>query len=162
MCVPALIHWVGESQVVLFPPTDLPNLYYVGRPKGALKYEYPATFTRDRSSVDPKAVVFGSSVNVDEPDLTRHPKYPRATPSRALLGPGDVLFLPAYWHHEVQSLPEDVTEVSEDLRARTIRKGVAEERARGGRRGGQDTSTGGLNVAVNFWFESVNPPELEM
>ena len=36
--------------------------------------------------------------------LYSHSKWPlfaQATPYRALLQPGDTLYLPAYWHHEV-------------------------------------------------------------
>jgi ribosomal protein L16 Arg81 hydroxylase len=40
-------------------------------------------------------------------DLVRHPLYRSATPVRAEIGPGDVLYLPAYWHHEVQSIPDE-------------------------------------------------------
>lgn len=53
-----------------------------------------------------RGFVFGSSVHVDQPDLERHPLYSRARPLRVLLRPGDVLYLPAFWHHEVQSIPD--------------------------------------------------------
>jgi len=96
-------------QLVLFPPEDLSNLYYVGRPKGLLQYSYPNSFQRHRSNVDVRGFLFGSSVNVDKPDLTRHPLYKNASPYRVLLKPGDVLYLPPFWHHEVQSLPDPVT-----------------------------------------------------
>ena len=33
--------------------------------------------------------------------------YIQASAVRAVLSPGDVLYLPAYWHHEVQSVPEE-------------------------------------------------------
>lgn len=62
-------------QLILFPPKDLSNLYYVGRPKGTLGYEFPGIFTRDSSTVTNHNVVFGSSVNVDSPDLVAHPLY---------------------------------------------------------------------------------------
>ena len=90
-------------QVVLFPPSDLPFLYYRSRTKGSLKYSFPSHFTRDMDSVSAsgRKVVFGSSVSLDKADLVRHPKYRYATPTRVLLEPGDVLYLPAFWHHEV-------------------------------------------------------------
>ena len=96
----------GRKEVVLFPPADIDRLYYVGRPKGVLRFTPPSTFVRDPAAVDPRAFVFGSSVHVDRPDLARHPLYASTTPTRALLGPGDCLFLPAFWHHEVQSQPD--------------------------------------------------------
>jgi len=97
---------VGRKELILFPPTDLEYLYYTGRAKGELKYQYPGEFTRDPATVDNRSFVFGSSVNVDKPDLKQHPLYAKATPFRVVLNPGDVLYLPAFWHHEVQSVPD--------------------------------------------------------
>lgn len=97
----------GRKEVVLYPPSDIDLLYYVGRPKGKLVYEYPSKFTRDPATVQRGSFVFGSSVNMDKPDSLRFPKYKRATAFRVVLHPGDVLYLPAYWHHEVQSLPDE-------------------------------------------------------
>lgn len=50
----------GHKELILFPPSDMPNLYYVGRPKGILKYEFPATFVRDKDGLDKRGFVFGS------------------------------------------------------------------------------------------------------
>ncbi|CAN0558208.1 unnamed protein product, partial [Ectocarpus sp. 12 AP-2014] len=36
----------GTKELVLFPPKDLENLYYVGRRKGKLKYHFPGKWTR--------------------------------------------------------------------------------------------------------------------
>lgn len=36
----------GTKELVLFPPKDLENLYYVGRRKGKLKYDFPGKWTR--------------------------------------------------------------------------------------------------------------------
>lgn len=131
----------GHKELVLFPPTDSEYLYYVGRPKGMLKYEYPDMFERDPGSVDKRGFVFGSSVNVDDPDLVRHPLFRKASPSRVLLHPGDVLYIPAYWHHEVQSLPEkDASSTPSSSSGSTHR----------------------INVAVNFWFANVTDPKIVM
>lgn len=95
----------GYKELILYPPSDLEHLYYIGRPKGILKYNYPGVFTRDPSSVDKNHFVFGSSVNIDHPDLQRFPRFSNAKPIRVLLKPGQVLYLPSFWHHEVQSIP---------------------------------------------------------
>jgi hypothetical protein len=97
----------GQKELILFPPQDLPNLYYIGRPKGVLEYSYPGNFTRNPKNVDKRGFVFGSSVLIDEPDLKKYPKYAKAKPIRALLSPGDILYLPVFWHHEVQSIPDE-------------------------------------------------------
>lgn len=107
--------------MILFAPSDEHYLYYLSRALGTLQYTYPGQFTRDTASVDTRRFVFGSGVHVDAPDLYKNPLYEYATPLRVVLAPGDVLCIPAGWHHEVQSLPDAGT---------------------------------GLNVAVNFWFES--------
>lgn len=36
----------GTKELVLFPPKDLENLYYVGRRKGKLEYDFPGKWTR--------------------------------------------------------------------------------------------------------------------
>lgn len=36
----------GTKEVVIFPPSDLENLYYVGRRKGKLTYNYPGQWAR--------------------------------------------------------------------------------------------------------------------
>lgn len=36
----------GRKEVILFPPSDIGNLYYVGRRKGKLEYEHPGTWRR--------------------------------------------------------------------------------------------------------------------
>jgi jumonji domain-containing protein 7 len=80
-------------------------------------------------------------VNVDYPDLDRHPLYRKATPLRVVLSAGDTLYLPAYWHHEVQSLPAEEAE-SES----------------GPKEVGADVWAAPLNIAVNFWFANLTAP----
>lgn len=36
----------GTKELIIFPPKDLENLYYVGRRKGKLKYEFPGKWRR--------------------------------------------------------------------------------------------------------------------
>ena len=36
----------GTKELIIFPPKDLKNLYYVGRRKGKLKYEFPGKWRR--------------------------------------------------------------------------------------------------------------------
>ena len=118
----------GTKRLLLFPPSDLPKLYYTPRVKGTLRYQWPNNFSRvpPSSAEARRRVVFGSSVNVSHPDLSRHPLLPRASPHLCTLREGETLLLPAFWHHEVHS------EAS--------------------------ASSGDINVAVNFWFRNVRPP----
>ena len=94
--------------MILFPPSDERNLYYTSRALGTLDYTYPGNFTRSPANLDRRRFVFGSSVNIDAPDLQKHFLYRFATPVRVVLQAGDVLFIPAWWHHEVQSVPDAV------------------------------------------------------
>ncbi len=76
----------GAKRVTLFPPDELPNLYM--------------------APIDRRiAGVFGSLVNVKKPDHDTFPRL-RSALSRArvvTLEPGDVLYLPPFWWHHVES-----------------------------------------------------------
>ena len=76
----------GYKELILFPPDQHPNLYTA--PQQNL-FEWPW-----RSVVDPRA-----------PDLERYPRFSEALAHarRIRIGPGDALFLPAYWWHSVDS-----------------------------------------------------------
>lgn len=54
-----LCQLVGSKHLTLFPPSDIRYLYYTGRAKGLLEYEYPATFRRRKLADSKYAVVFG-------------------------------------------------------------------------------------------------------
>ncbi len=52
-----------------------------------------------------------SSVDVDSPDLRAYPRFSQATPIRFTVKAGELLFLPAFWWHQVRS-PHISTSVS--------------------------------------------------
>lgn len=43
-------------------------------------------------------------VDFDRPNYTRFPKYKDAKGCEAVVGPGDVLYIPIYWWHHVESV----------------------------------------------------------
>ncbi|MGH9759929.1 MAG: cupin-like domain-containing protein, partial [Blastocatellia bacterium] len=45
-----------------------------------------------------------SSVDIEMPDFTKHAKFRRARPMQCVIGPGELLYLPSYWWHQVRSL----------------------------------------------------------
>ena len=49
-----------------------------------------------------------SEVNLAQPDLTRHPLFSFARPMEAYLRPGDVLYIPPFYWHEVENFSESV------------------------------------------------------
>lgn len=63
----------GEKRVALFSPEDTHYLYLSG----------------DKSQV----------LDIDNPDTTAFPDFLKATRFETLLSPGDVLYIPALWHH---------------------------------------------------------------
>jgi hypothetical protein len=79
----------GRRRFTLFPPEQLKNLY-VG----------PLEFTLAGQPI--------SLVDIDTPDLSNYPLFRDAlkTARRAELGPGDALYIPAMWWHDVLSLED--------------------------------------------------------
>lgn len=76
----------GRRRFTLFPPERVGDLYV-----GPLDLTMAG---RPVSMVDP-----------DAPDLRRHPRFAQAMPHAraAVLEPGDVIFMPALWWHQVRS-----------------------------------------------------------
>ena len=73
-----LIQVCGHKRITLFHPSDALYLYLCG----------------DKSAV----------LNIDDPDLTAYPLFNQAVKHVCYLDPGDVLFIPALWFHNVVSL----------------------------------------------------------
>lgn len=79
----------GRRRLTLFPPEQLRNLY-VG----------PLESTLAGQPI--------SLAEIDSPDLKTHPRFAEALESarRAELGPGDAIYIPAMWWHDVLSLED--------------------------------------------------------
>jgi len=77
----------GRKKVVLFSPADTKNLYQTPSFVGS----FPA-----------------SPIDVRAPDLARYPRYSRAHAWVGEIGPGQTLFIPAFWWHDVESLGTNV------------------------------------------------------
>lgn len=77
----------GRRRFTLFPPEQVANLY-MG----------PFEMTPAGATI--------SMVDLDDPDLTRFPNFPKALEAglTAELEPGDALYIPYLWWHEVRSL----------------------------------------------------------
>lgn len=50
-----------------------------------------------------------SPVDVEYPDLERHPRFAQATPIEFVVEPGEVLFMPVGWWHFVRSLDTSIS-----------------------------------------------------
>jgi hypothetical protein len=79
----------GRRRFTLFPTEQIANLY-VG----------PLDFTLAGQPI--------SLVDIEQPDLVKHPKFAGALEAAqtAELGPGDALYMPSLWWHAVASLDE--------------------------------------------------------
>ena len=66
---------VGRKEAILWPPTKADKMYLVG----------------DKSRV----------VDFEHPDLEQFPLFPLAQQYKADLQPGDILFIPALWFHNM-------------------------------------------------------------
>ena len=73
-----LIQIKGEKRVVFFPPSDALNLYLI----------------EDKSRV----------CDLDNIDLQSFPKLTRCNAWKCILQPGDVVFIPAFWFHNVKAI----------------------------------------------------------
>ena len=71
---------LGQKSCLLFAPDELPRVH---------------PFPLDGKNPAHNC----AAVDVEEPDLTAHPDFASATAWQAELGPGDLLFIPAWWLH---------------------------------------------------------------
>lgn len=75
----------GYKRFILFHPDQFKCMY-----------PYPTYHPCDRQS----------QVDFDNPDYKRFPKFKDVKGYETVVGPSDVLFLPMYWWHQVESLPD--------------------------------------------------------
>jgi lysine-specific demethylase 8 len=79
---------VGRKQFILLPPGDKRRVY-----------PYPM-----RSKLPQVA-----AVDPEHPDYDRYPRFRRARPIRVDLGPGDLLYVPGRWWHQVRTVSASVS-----------------------------------------------------
>jgi hypothetical protein len=91
-----LVQLRGAKRILLFPPSQLYNLY----PIPVIKHLVHGLQLRSMYS----------QVYPDRPDLVAFPRFERAMAHRQeiILQPKEILFLPAGWWHEVTALSDDV------------------------------------------------------
>ena len=75
----------GRKRVLLFEPKQT-----------SLLYPFPAH----------SKIPHMSQLNIDQPDIDKFPKFQKAKYMECLLEPGEMLFIPAFWWHQVYSLEQ--------------------------------------------------------
>ncbi|OWF48355.1 uncharacterized protein LOC110453150 [Mizuhopecten yessoensis] len=94
----------GQKEVILFDPQKNENLYEAHIPEAILSYNKTTGEFRRRTLVDSTSMVM-SPVDILRPDFEKFPRFASAMPLNCTLMEGDVLFMPSFWWHEVQSSP---------------------------------------------------------
>lgn len=95
----------GTKRFVLYPPCDHWCLY----PKDYIAAMYK--FTHDDHIIQdcyPRQVVSWCSVDLDRPDFEKFPYFKHAKALEVTLKPGEVLYLPSLWFHQVYQSDETI------------------------------------------------------
>ena len=105
-----LVQLVGTKNLTIFHPHDNANLYE-GHIQEAqfeaeidLKMERPWNFSRN-NLLDSTSMVM-SPIDLSNVDFNKFPKFRAMQKMNCAIGPGDALFLPSFWWHEVVSQPD--------------------------------------------------------
>ncbi|KRZ14177.1 JmjC domain-containing protein 7 [Trichinella pseudospiralis] len=95
----------GKKQLILFDPHQSSSLYEGHILEAMFSYRN-GTFYRDRLLKSTSMTM--SPVDITLPDFEKFPFAKNAVPLNCTISEGDVLFLPSFWWHEVQSYPSEV------------------------------------------------------
>jgi Cupin-like domain len=79
----------GRKRIILFPPKNLSNYYPYVKPKGA--------------------VLSQLEHNIRQPDFKKFPKFKNAQPVEYVLQEGEMIHIPAFWWHDVESLENGIS-----------------------------------------------------
>lgn len=95
----------GTKQVILFEPHHNEYLYEAHIPEAEFAVNMSTLTFRRRRLMESTSMVM-SPIDIQLPDFARFPLFNKARPLNCTVGPGEVLFMPAFWWHEVQSSPD--------------------------------------------------------
>ncbi|XP_071809450.1 uncharacterized protein [Asterias amurensis] len=98
----------GRKQLILFEPHDNTKMYEGHIPEAMLGYDRHSGKFRRKKLLESTAMVMAPA-DILNPDFERFPAFAKTHPLNCTINEGDVLFMPAFWWHEVQSYP-NVTE----------------------------------------------------
>lgn len=118
----------GRKRVFLFPPYNTSWLYPGHMREAQFQRSPSGTLHRDPAGLQTSTSIVNTPVDILNPNFGLFPAFRGALPLATVcdVQPGEVLYLPSHWWHEVESAPD------EEL----IAVGEADQ-----------------NIAVNFWYE---------
>lgn len=96
----------GSKEVTLFDPSDNTR-FYEGHIREAI-LEYDAS--RDvfhRETLMTSTSMVNSPIDLQHPNTLRYPRFQDAHALSCRIHAGETLYLPAFWWHEVQSIPHE-------------------------------------------------------
>ena len=99
----------GNKRLTIFEPHRNHDLYEAHIQEAMLGYDPKSGKFRNHELLDSTSMVM-SPIDILNPDIDRFSNFTRAKPMECYLNEGDVLFLPAFWWHEVQSYPNKIEE----------------------------------------------------
>ncbi|XP_072034515.1 uncharacterized protein [Amphiura filiformis] len=94
----------GRKELILFEPHDNTKLYEAHIPEALLGFSTKTREFRRKTLMDSTSMVM-APVDIQDPDFKRFPKFAETRPLNCTINEGDMLFMPAFWWHEVQSHP---------------------------------------------------------
>jgi len=96
----------GKKQLLIYEPHDNANLYEAHIQEASLSYSPTTKRFRRKKLLESTSMVM-SPVDILKPDYDRFPKFKDARALNCTINEGDVLFMPSFWWHEVQSYPSE-------------------------------------------------------
>ncbi|XP_001626527.2 bifunctional peptidase and (3S)-lysyl hydroxylase Jmjd7 [Nematostella vectensis] len=97
----------GKKQVILYEPHDNTRLYEAHIQESMLEYNHAHKEFRRKKLLDSTSMVM-SPVDILKPDYERFPKFQGVRAMNCTINEGEVLFMPSFWWHEVQSYPSHI------------------------------------------------------
>ncbi len=105
---------VGSKKVVLWEPKEVKHLYVTGThlPFMAI-LKYRLRLTCENNDTNPMYYFLSGStskvLDIENPDLEKFPKFAKANSMECVLEPGDILYIPACWWHNVITLAPSIS-----------------------------------------------------
>jgi len=96
----------GKKEFIIYDPHHNEDLYEGHIREGELDYDIQTNTFYRKNLIQSTSMVM-SPVDIKKPNLERFPLFSNAKQYRCVVSSNEVLYLPSFWWHEVQSYPDD-------------------------------------------------------